>query len=160
MRNFCRDGLSWTHQHKLHLAKTLPPRPLPFKSYIYEYGWQEGPHCLPGIPASPDSDSVYLGAGSWCWGPFHDRSECWYLHCGDTHWLLWFGLNHGDGDEWMLGASVPLSGVSEAQASVYLLVDYFYREDDHDSNGAPDSVMDEGALSLGHFEAISELAPW
>ena len=160
MKNFRRDGLGWARQDKLHLVKTLPTKPQPFESHVYDYSEQEDPHCFPGIPIKPNADSVYLGVGNWCWGPFHDRTECWYLHRGDTHWLLWFGLDHGDGHEWMLGASVPLRSISEEQASVYLMVDYFRREDDYDSNGPPNSVIHEGALSAGHFEAIRDLAAW
>ena len=85
-----------THRTKLPLVPRSVIKPQPFESHVYDYSEQEGPHCFPGIPIKPNAESVYLGVGNWCWGPFHDRTECWYLHRGDTHWLQWFGLDHKD----------------------------------------------------------------
>lgn len=126
-------------QQRIHEVVELPERPKPFRSKVglWNYPSKRVPKDRPRKP-------IYLCQVEWAWTPMNNRIAAYHLHRGRTHWSLWW--SYWDDNEWGWGwiavGCVHRRGVSEKQAAVYLLHDYWL-----------DSMEDEG---LDHFHWINE----
>ena len=129
-------------QQRIHEVVELPERPEPFDCLV-GYGCkapQDGRFY--SEPRSP----IYLGQVEWAWDPMHNRLDVYYLHRDREQWVLW--VRYWDDIEgdwgWVPVACVANNGVSEEQAAVHLLIEFW-------KSGAEES-------SLDHFHWINETA--
>ena len=109
-------------QQRIHEVVGLPERPEPFDCHV---GYGAVPADV--IPKSGPRSPIYLAQVEWAWSPMHNRLNAYYLHRGRTHWLLWsrsWDDNWGKW-EWTAIACVGKKGVSEHQAAVHLLIEFW-----------------------------------
>jgi len=146
-------------QQRLYVIQQLPARPESLELTHLDY---EADHFFDGIPKVPTQKSIYLCQVEWAWSPMHSRLDCYFIHKGKSHWLFWFG-HFVDEDphnwhwEYYPAIATPHTGVSQAQAAVYLLSEFwrsqlswFELEQFHWING-------QGFLSVSHTQAIADL---
>jgi len=110
-------------QQRIHEVADLPERPEPFDYCEIDYGTLSS--CK--LPKNGPSNSTYLCQVEWAWSPAHNRLDAYYLHRGRTHWVLW--SKYWD-DNWMKWEQVavgcvPHRGVTQKQAAVYLLLEFW-----------------------------------
>ena len=114
-------------QQKLYEVIKLPPRPKPFDCTLYEY--YDKPN-LAGIPEVPHPvRSLYLFQVRWMFTT-DIRRDSFYLHTGETDYFLWLVTEDPDGygTAFFPAASVPIKDVSEYQAAVYLVIEFWIKE--------------------------------
>ena len=101
--------------------------------------------------------ALYLCQVEWAWSPAHNRLDAYYLHRGLTHWVLW--SKYWD-DNWMKWEQVavgcvPHRGVTQKQAAVYLLLE-FWAFDAKESDVDHYHWINEGAyLSVADLMSIA-----
>ena len=120
-------------QQRIHEVITLPPKPEPFDCIVGHRQFPKG-----ALPSRTPRNMTYLAQVEWAWSPAHSRLDAYYLHKGRTHWSLWsryWDDNWGQWSDVAVGC-VHRRGVSEYQAAIYLLLE-FWRED------ALDNGLDE-----------------
>jgi hypothetical protein len=139
-------------QQRIHEVVGLPERPAEFDCEI-GYGVSTG-HAL---PKNAPTNSTYLCQVEWAWSPAHNRLDAYYLHRGRTHWSLW--CKYFDNNmmcwEWIANGCVTRRGVTQKQAAVYLLLEFW-------SFDVKESYLDEfhwinehGYLSIADLAAIA-----
>jgi hypothetical protein len=139
-------------QQRIHEVVGLPERPTEFNSRV---GYGVSPKG--GLPKAGLANSIYLCQVEWAWSPAHNRLDAYYLHRGRSEWSLW--SKYWD-DNWMqwenIGVGcVPKRGVSQKQAAVHLLLDYWVfdaRESDVDHFHW---INEHGYLSIAELAAIA-----
>ena len=112
-------------QQRIHEVVALPDRPVPFDCRV---GYGAVPADI--LPKSGPRSRTYLAQVEWAWSPMHNRIDAYYLHRGRTHWVLWsryYDDNWGRW-EWAAAACVPRKGVTEQQAAVHLLIEFWKEE--------------------------------
>jgi hypothetical protein len=110
-------------QQRIHEVVDLPERPDQFDNCEIDYSALSS--C--NLPKNGPSKSTYLCQVEWAWSPMHNRLDAYYLHRGLTHWVLW--SKYWD-DNWMKWEQVaigcvPHRGVTQKQAAVYLLLEFW-----------------------------------
>lgn len=147
-------------QQRMYVVKDLAPIPNGCDIKLFDY---ETHHGLAGIPKKPTKKSIYLAQVEWAWSPMHNRLDAYYIHKGRTHWLLWSSILDDHDVPWKWNdhpvANVPIEGVSEYQAAVYLLLAYWKSEACSYAVDRYHWVNEEGALSVAQLAAIGE-AVW
>jgi hypothetical protein len=139
-------------QQRIHEVVGLPERPEPFDCLV---GYGEVPKKI--IPKSGPSSPLYLGQVEWAWSPMHIRLDAYYLHRGRTHWLLWsryWDDNWGKWG-WAAVACVAKKDVSERQAAVHLLVEFWKEEAEESSVDHYHWINEDGYLSVAELAAIA-----
>jgi hypothetical protein len=127
-------------QQRIHEVVELPERPEPFD-------FAAGYSCK--VPQKPITygeprSAIYLGQVEWAWSPMHNRLEAYYLQRDRNYWVLWsrYWDDNEGGWGWIIIACVANKVVSEAQAAVHLLIEFWKYE-------AEESWLD-------HFHWINE----
>ena len=143
-------------QQRLYSVQELPARPNPFEFSLLHYLER---HSYTRIPQKPTKKSVYLCQVEWAWGPYHDRIDAYYLHKGRTHWLMWVGdLNDEEWGNWhwryLNAIAVPIKDVSEEQAAVYLLMEYWKSQVAEMDVDHYHLIDEQGFLSVPQIQAI------
>jgi hypothetical protein len=136
-------------QQRIHEVITLPPKPEPFDCSVGYVQFPKG-----SLPSRTPRNMTYLAHVEWAWSPMHSRLDAYYLHKGRTHWSLWSRYWDDDLGQWsdMDVGCVQRRGVSEYQAAIYLLIE-FWRED------AMDNGVDEFHwINETDYLTVSDLA--
>ena len=139
-------------QQRIHEVAALPERPEPFDCHV---GYGEVPEDV--VPKSGARSPIYLAQTEWAWSPYHNRLDAYHLHRGRRHWILW--NNYWDFNwskwEWEPVGSVGRQEVTERQAAVYLLVE-FWKEEARESDVEQFHWINEGAyLSVADLMSIA-----
>ncbi len=139
-------------QQRIHEVVGLPERPAEFDC---EVGYGVFPN--DALPKNAPNNSTYLCQVEWAWSPVHNRLDAYYLHRGRTHWSLW--SKYWD-DNWMrwnqvaLGC-VPRRGVTQKQAAVYLLMEFWAFDAKEGSVDEFHWINEDGFLSIAELMAIA-----
>jgi hypothetical protein len=140
-------------QQRIHEAMELPKRPEPFDSKV---GYWDYPSDM--VPKNPPRKPIYLCQVEWAWTPFHNRLDAYHLHRGRTHWSLW--TCYWDDSEgqwgWIAIGCVPRRGVSERQAAIYLLLDYWTDDIEESDLDHFHWINEEKYLSVAEVMAIAK----
>ena len=139
-------------QQRIHEIVGLPERPEPFDCLV-GYGAVSGDIIPKSGPRSPE----YLAQVEWAWSPMHNRLDAYYLHSGRKHWLLWsryWDDNWGKW-EWTVVGCVGKKGVSERQAAVYLLVEFWKEEAEENGVDQFHWINEHGFLTVAELAAIA-----
>ena len=99
---------------------------------------------------------TYLAQVEWAWSPMNNRLDAYYLHKGRTHWSLWsryWDDNWGKWSDMAIGC-VPRRGVSEHQAAVYLLMEFWRDEASENSLDKFHWINETEYLEVGDLSAI------
>ena len=146
-------------QQKMYVVKGLPPIPEGCDVELLDY---ESEHGLAGIPKKPTKKSIYLAQVEWAWSPMHNRLDAYYIHKGRTHWLLWSSTLDDQDVPWKWNdhpvACIPVKGVAEQQAAVYLLLEYWKSVSAAFAVDHYHWINETGALSVGQLQAIADVA--
>jgi len=139
-------------QQRIHEVVGLPERPEPFDCEI-DYGTLSS--CK--LPKNGPSNSVYLCQVEWAWSPMHNRLDAYYLHRGRTHWVLW--SKYWD-DNWMKWEQVavgcvPHHGVTQKQAAVYLLLEFWAFDAKESDVDRYHSINEDAFLSVSEVAEIA-----
>jgi len=139
-------------QQRIHEVVGLPERPEPFDCFVcYEVGENDI------FPKQVSRSAIYLCLVEWAWAPAHDRMDAYYLHRGRGYWILWIRYWDESENKWEWNAVgfVPRKSVTERQAAVYLLLE-FWKFDAKESNVDQFHWINEGAyLSVAELAAIA-----
>ena len=87
----------------------------------------------------------------------HNRLDAYYLHRGRKNWILWtryWDDNWGKW-EWAATACVAKKGVSEQQAAVYLLAEFWKEEAEESDVDQFHWINEAGYLSVAELGAIA-----
>ena len=145
-------------QQKMYVVKGLPPIPEGCDVELLDY---ESEHGLAGIPKKPTKKSIYLAQVEWAWSPMHNRLDAYYIHKGRTHWLLWSSTLDDQDVPWKWNdhpvACIPVKGVAEQQAAVYLLLEYWKSVSAAFAVDHYHWINETGALSVGQIQAIADV---
>ena len=144
-------------QQRIHEVVELPDRPEPFDCLV-GYGCK-APQKAPSEfePNSP----IYLGQTEWAWDPMHCRLEGYYLERDRDYWVLWaryWSDNEGDWG-WATAACVATKGVSEDQAAVHLLIEFWKYEAKESWLDHFHWINEDAFLSVAQLAAIGR-ATW
>jgi hypothetical protein len=128
-----------------HLNIPMNPADLP-QQKIYEVKalpkWRVGcgvmllggqvENTLPGIPNTPNKESIPLAQVEWSWSPMNARVDAYELHKGKEHWLLWCGAPEDNAStyisNWYAVACMPIKDISQEDAAKFLLLAYWDTE--------------------------------
>ena len=141
-------------QQRIHEVVALPKRPEPFDCLV-GYGVVSDDIIPKSGPRSPE----YLAQVEWAWSPMHIRLDAYYLHSGRKHWLLWsryWDDNWGKWG-WTVVGCVGKKGVSERQAAVYLLVEFWKEEAEKSDVDQFHWINEDGYLSIADLAAIARV---
>ena len=138
-------------QQRIHEVITLPPRPVPFDSTVGYGQFPKG-----SLPSDVPCDMTYLAQVEWAWSPMNNRIDAYYLHKGRTHWSLWSRYWDDNWNQWsdMAIACVHRRGVSEHQAAVYLLLEFWRDETTENSLDKFHWINETEYLEVGDLAAI------
>ena len=139
-------------QQRIHEVVDLPERPVPFDCLV-GYGAVPDNIIPKGGPRSP----TYLAQVEWAWSPMHNRLDAYYLHRGRSHWILWsryWDDNWGKW-EWAAAACVRKKGVSENEAAVHLLIEFWKEEAEENHVDHYHWINESGFLSIAELAAIA-----
>ena len=139
-------------QQSIHEVVSLPKRPEPFDCHV---GYGGVPEDI--IPKQAARTSIYLCQVEWAWSPMHNRLDAYYLHRGRSHWLLWtryWDDNWGKW-EWIVAACVPKKDVSERQAAVHLLMEFWKEEAEENDVDQFHWINADAYLSVAELAAIA-----
>ena len=140
-------------QQRIHEVVGLPERPDPFNSKVglWDYAASEA-------PKNPPRSPLYLCQVEWAWSPMHNRIAAYHLHRGRTHWSLWWSyLDENEGGwGWITVGCVHRRGVSEKQAAVHLLLDYWNDEIVESYLDHFHWINEEHYLSIAEIMAIAK----
>jgi hypothetical protein len=139
-------------QQRIHEVIDLPKRPEPFDCLV---GYGEVPNKI--IPKCGPRSPLYLGQVEWAWSPMHNRLDAYYLHRGRTHWVLWsryWDDNWGKWG-WAAVACTAKKGVSERQAAVHLLIEFWKEEAEESDVDKYHWINEDGYLSIAEIAAIA-----
>jgi hypothetical protein len=132
---------TWSRKFSRRIAgAAIQTKPEPFDCTV---GYRQFPKGA--LPSRTPRNMTYLAQVEWAWSPAHSRLDAYYLHKGRTHWSLWsryWDDNWGQWSDTAVGC-VHRRGVSEYQAAIYLLLE-FWRDD----------AMDNG---LDQFHWVNEV---
>jgi hypothetical protein len=144
-------------QQRIHEVVELPVRPAPFDCLV-GYGCKVPQKALSDDePTSP----IYLGQTEWAWDPMHCQLEAYYLQRDRAYWVLWaryWSDNEGEGG-WVTVACVAINGVSEEEAAVHLLIEFWKRETEKSSLNHFHWINEDDYLSVAQLAAIGR-AVW
>ena len=89
----------------------------------------------------------------------NNRIDAYYLHKGRTHWSLWSRYWDDNWDQWsdMAIGCVPRRGVSEHQAAVYLLLEFWRDEATDNSLDKFHWINEDDFLSIPDLAAIARI---
>ena len=145
-------------QQKMYVVKGLPPIPEGYDIKLFDY---ESEHSLTGIPKKPTKKSIYVAQIEWAWSPMHNRLDAYYIHKGRTHWLLWSSTLDDQDIPWKWHhhpvACIPVKEVSEQQAAVYLMLEYWKSEAEAYAVDRYHWINEEGALSVAQIQAVADV---
>jgi hypothetical protein len=139
-------------QQRIHEVVRFPIRPEPFDCHV---GYGGVPEDI--IPNKAARSSIYLCQVEWAWSPMHNRLDAYYLHRGRRHWLLWtryWDDNWGKW-EWIVAACVPKKDVSERQAAVHLLMEFWKEEAEENDVDQFHWINADAYLSVAELAAIA-----
>ena len=139
-------------QQRIHEVVDLPERPDPFDCIV---GYGAVPDDI--IPKQVSRWAIYLCQVEWAWSPMHNRLDAYYLHSGRKHWLLWnryWDDNWGKW-EWIVAASVAKKGMSERQAAVHLLIDFWKEEAEENYVDHYHWINEDAYISVAELAAIA-----
>jgi hypothetical protein len=144
-------------QQRIHEVVKLPERPAPFD-------FAAGYSCnVPQktIAYGEPEMATYLGQVEWAWDPMHCRLEAYYLQQDRDYWVLWARYwSDNDGDwGWIIVACVATKGVSEEQAAVHLLIEFWKQETKESSLDHFHWINKAEYLSVAQLAAIGR-AVW
>jgi hypothetical protein len=139
-------------QQRIHEVITLPPMPEPFN---YTVGYGQFPKG--SLPSNIPRNMTYLAQVEWAWSPINNRIDAYYLHKGRTHWSLWSRYWDDNWSQWsdMAIGCVPRRGVSEHQAAVYLLLEFWKDEITGNSLDEFHWINEQRYLSVAELAAIA-----
>ena len=139
-------------QQRIHEVVELPEQPVPFECAA-GYGCKTPKKAFPVEgPKSPK----YLCQTEWAWDPMHCRIEGYYLQRERSHWVLWsryWSDNEGDWG-WIIVAWVAKKGVSEREAAVHLLLEFWKGEAEESSLDHFHWINEDAYLSVAELAAI------
>ncbi len=138
----------------------LPPRPPSFHGLV-DY---INPMPADQKPKGSLRNTEYLGSVTWSWGSTNSRRDSYYLNPRRQYWLLWIRDEDDFGKlEWILYAYGPKKGVTAKEAAVYLLMDAWNAERQHEADLDLDRYHwfyprrdKPGLLSEEDFSAIAQ----
>ena len=139
-------------QQRIHEIVGLPERPAEFNCEVGYGVFQDG-----AFPKNAPTNSTYLCQVEWAWSPMHNRLDAYYLHRGRTHWSLWSKYWDDNWGRWEMVAIgfVPKRDVSNKQAAVHLLTDFW--KFDAKENGVDQFhwINEDGFISIAELAAIA-----
>jgi hypothetical protein len=141
---------------RIYEVVDLEPRPSEFKSKV---GFEAVPSEL--LPKCGPRSAEYLGQVEWAWSPAHNRIDAYYLHRARRHWILWLRYwddNWGKWD-WEPVGCVDRKGVTERQAAIHLLLDFWKEQTDEEDLDQFHWINEEGNLTVSDMTAIAR-AVW
>jgi hypothetical protein len=141
-------------QQRIHEVVSLPERPEPFDCHV---GYSAVPS--EAIPKSGPRSPIYLAQVEWAFSPMHIRLDTYYLHSGRRHWLLWsrsWDDNWGKWD-WTAVACVGKKGVSEHQAAVHLLIEFWKEEAEESDVDQFHWINEAEYLSVAELAAVARV---
>ena len=146
-------------QQRIYPIDKLPLRPDPFEYTLFDY---DDEHSFDRIPQKPTRKSIYLCQTEWAWSPWHNRLDAYYLHKGRTHWLIWVGDYDDEGwgnGRWKYSpaVAVPIKGIAEEQAAVYLLLEYWRNQSGDETLDHYHLIGEEGLLKVPQIQAIASI---
>lgn len=139
-------------QQRVHEVVTLPAKPEPFDCSV---GYRQFPKG--SLPTGTPSNMTWLCQVEWAWSPMNNRLDAYYLHRGRTHWSLWsryWDDNWGRWSEMAIGC-VHRRGVSQKQAAVYLLLEFWIDEVAENYLDEFHWINEERYLSVAELAAIA-----
>jgi hypothetical protein len=139
-------------QQRVHEVLELPERPEPFDCRV-GYGCRRPPDAnWEDAPAS----ALYLGQTEWAWSPMHCRLDAYYLQSDRTHWVLWvrYWSDNEGGWGWYSAAYVKKTGISQEQAKVHLLIEFWKSEAKESGLDHYHWINEDEELSVAQFAAI------
>jgi hypothetical protein len=139
-------------QQRIHEVITLPSKPEPFSCTVGYGQFPKG-----SLPSGTPSEMTYLAQVEWAWSPMNNRLDAYYLHRGRTHWSLWsryWDDNWGQWSDMAIGC-VPRRGVTEPQAAVYLLLEFWTGEVTGNSLDEFHWINETEYLSVADLAAIA-----
>lgn len=144
-------------RQRLHLVVDLPPRPEPFE---FGVGWGDFPEGVVPKTRTP-REPLYLAQVEWAETPWNNGIVGFYLQARRKVWLLWTRTLDDNAWpwrwDWLPVAWCPRKGVTERQAAVHLLAE-FWRFDRSDCSGSRfDWINEAGDLSVADLMAIARL---
>ena len=89
----------------------------------------------------------------------HNRLDAYYLHRGRKHWILWsrnWDDNWGQWG-WAAAACVVRRNVSEQQAAVHLLIEFWKEEAEENSVDHFHWINEDGYLSVPEMATIARV---
>jgi hypothetical protein len=144
-------------QQRIHEVINLPKRPDPFICFV-GYGCK--------VPQKEHSEyeprsPIYLGQTEWAWDPMHCRLESYYLQRDNDYWVLWAQYwSDNDGEwGWITIACLENENVSEEQAAVHLLIEFWKHEAEESSLDHYHWINEADYLSVAQLAAIGR-AVW
>jgi len=136
----------------LNEVVSIEPRPDPFD---FLAGYDVVPKDM--RPKGPPRAAIYLGQVEWAWSPMHNRIDAYYLHRGRSLWILWtryWDDNWGQWG-WMTVACVPKRDITQRQAAVHLLLEYWKELATEDTLDHYHWINEEASLSVSDLTAIA-----
>ena len=141
-------------QQRIHEVVALPDRPDPFDCHV-------GHGAVPAdvLPKSGPRSRTYLAQAEWAWSPMHNRIDAYYLHRGRTHWVLWLRSYDDNWGQWNWAAiaCVRQNGVTEHQAAVHLLMEFWKEEATENGVDQFHWINENDGLSVGDLMAIARI---
>ena len=139
-------------QQRIHEVIVLPSKPEPLNGTV---GYGQFPKR--SLPLAVPRNMTYLAQVEWAWSPMNNLIDAYYLHKGRTHWSLWsryWDDNWGQWSDMAIGC-VPRRGVSEHQAAVYLLLEFWKDEITENSLDEFHWINETEYLSIPDLAAIA-----
>ena len=144
-------------QQRIHEVVNLPERPEPFDC-------SAGYSCK--VPQKTNrydepKTAIYLGQVEWAWSPMNNRLEAYYLQRDRKYWVLW-SRYWSDNEEdwgWIIVACAENKDVSEEQAAVHLLIEFWNHETEESSLDHFHWINEAEYLSVAQLAAIGR-AVW
>mgnify|MGYP001201834585 FL=1 len=143
-------------QQKLYEVKALPKWPV--GCGVMLLGGQVE-NTLPGIPNTPNKESIPLAQVEWSWSPMNARVDAYELHKGKEHWLLWCGGPDDNAStyisNWYAVACMPIKDISQEDAAKFLLLAYWETEYVDRSLDRYHWINRADALSVSDIQSIA-----
>jgi hypothetical protein len=138
-------------QQRIHEVVGLPARPTEFNCDV---GYGASPKG--SLPSNVPHNMKYLAQVEWAWSPMNNRIDAYYLHKGRTHWSLWSRYWDDNWSQWsdMAIGCVPRRGVSEYQAAVFLLLEFWRGETAENTLDKFHWINETEYLGVGDLAAI------